>query len=139
MSRNAGALLNLTAYQGVTFKHTLIWHQPDLADLDTNGDPKLKPVDLTGYTAVLTISKAKKSSADTQLLRLTTNVNGGLTLDGDDGKLDVEITDTQVDAQVLGRYYWDAIVIAPDSTVYKWPQSGRFSFKPAISRSVAPT
>lgn len=136
MSRNSQGLLHLTAVLGATFQHSLLWYQPDLTDLDGDGQPKQKPVDLTGYTAVLTIARVKSPDAEHRLLRLTTNANEGLSINGSAGKLDVIITEAQMTMFNKGKYYWDAIVIAPGGTIYVWPQSGRFKVEQNISRSV---
>ncbi len=117
----------------------MFWFQEDLTALNAANQPQYKPVPLDNFTAVVTIAKVKSPTLANQLLRLTTNSGGGLNVIGAEGQLDIVITDTQIDAIGPGNFYWDGLVIGADSTVYVWPQHGRFKIQQNISRSVAPT
>lgn len=78
----AASNLKLTIEQGATFQKRVVW---------TAGEPPA-PVDLTGFTARMQI-RAKTESA-TVLATLTTE-NGGITLGGTAGTVDLLISATE--------------------------------------------
>lgn len=100
---NGPLTYNITVYQGATFRLPLTWK---------TGDPAAA-VNLTGYTARMQIRSTVTSPTD--LLELTTE-NGGITLGGVAGTIDIliEATDTAGQAWRTGVYDLELISGAGD-------------------------
>lgn len=99
---NAPLKYDITIYQGSTFRLPLTWK---------TGDPAT-PVDLTGCTARMQIRADVK--APKALITLTTE-NGGITLGGAAGTVEIIVTPTQSkDVELSGGVYDLEIVFAPD-------------------------
>ena len=85
--------LNLTIVQGATYRKTLTWKDSDLV-----------LIDLTGYTARMKARDAVGAVAE--LLDLTTE-NGGITLGGALGTIELFISDTATGALTWSRAVYD--------------------------------
>lgn len=94
----AAGIYNFTIEQGVTFRR--VW-----TVYDENGDP----IDLTGFTARMQIRPEVESA--TVMVALTTS-NGGLTLGGDSGEIEVYMSDTTT-SSVETEGYYDLEIISP--------------------------
>lgn len=95
----------LEVYQGDTFNKVLTWY-----------DSSEKEVDLTGYTARMQLRTSADS--DTVVLELTTE-NGGITLGGTAGTIELLVSATDMAAVEAGSYKYDLEMIAGDGTVRK--------------------
>lgn len=94
------AKLKFTIYQGATFRKRLTWKGPL---------PAQTPIDLTGCTARMQVRPEVESP--TVLLELTT-ANGGITLGGVAGTIELFVSD---DASTL--FTWTAGVWEPGNRV----------------------
>ena len=114
------AKLKLTIYQGATFRKRLTW---------SAGTPAV-PVDLTGCTARMQVRPEVESS--TVLLELTT-ANGGITLGGVAGTIELFVSD---DASTLFTWtagVWDLEIEFPGGDVRRLAQ-GSISVSPEVTR-----
>lgn len=91
---------NFTIEQGATFRKRLTWRGKNN-----------RPVDLTGYTAVMQVRQTQASVE--ALLELTT-VNGRIVLGGKTGTIDL-ILGADVAAAFTPAFY-DLLLTAPDTT-----------------------
>jgi len=91
----APAKLKLTIYQGATFRKRLTWKGPL---------PAQTPIDLTGCTARMQVRPEVESS--TVLLELTT-ANGGITLGGVAGTIELFVSDDDSAAFTWQSGSWD--------------------------------
>ena len=113
------AKLKLTIYQGATFRKRLMWRAPSKA-----------PIDLTGCTARMQVRPEVESS--TVLLELTT-ANGGITLGGVAGTIELFVSD---DASTLFTWtagVWDLEIEFPGGDVRRLAQ-GSISVSPEVTR-----
>ena len=85
-------IYNFTLDQGSTWTLQIIYN-----------DPSGTPINLTGYTAEMQIRR--KFDSDTAVLTLSTS-NGGITITGPTGTLDLVATDEQADIDP-GLYVYD--------------------------------
>jgi hypothetical protein len=85
-------IYNFTLDQGSTWTLQIVYN-------DSNGNP----VNLTGYTAEMQIRR--KFDSDTAVLTISTS-NGGITITGPTGTLDLIATDEQADIDA-GLYVYD--------------------------------
>ena len=83
---------DFTLEQGATFNKQLVWKE--------NGTP----LDLSGYTARMQVKKTPKST--TNILDLTTS-NGGIVIDGANGKVTLIVSATDSAALKAGSYVYD--------------------------------
>lgn len=88
------ARYDFTIEQGATFKRIFTL-------LDENNDP----IDVTSATAVL---KARKNLAGAAILDLS--VGNGITMGGTDGRITVELTDTETAALTIRQMIYDMLV-----------------------------
>lgn len=94
---------NMWVEQGATFRLSMEWTN----DLD-------EPIDLTGMTARMMARTSKTST--TPIVTLTTE-NGGITLGGVAGTIDIDIDPVTTAALVSGSYVYDLeIVNGPEVT-----------------------
>ena len=113
------AKLKFTIYQGATFRKRLTWKGPSGA-----------PIDLTGCTARMQVRSEVESS--TVLLSLTTE-NGGITLGGVAGTIELFVSD---DASTLFTWtagVWDLEIEFPGGEVTRLAQ-GSVSVSPEVTR-----
>lgn len=108
---------NFVCQQGSTFSEQLIW------SIDQN------PVDLTTYTARMQVREKYKSP--NYILNLTTE-NGGITLGGDDGTIDIDINSTTTSNIVAKEYVYDIELIS--SSVVTRLLEGKFIVTPEVTR-----
>lgn len=83
---------NIEVEQGATFRSHLTWL------INSN------EVDLTDYSARL---KVRKSLRTTPIVSLTSAAEGGITLGGVDGSIDITMSATQTAALNPGKYSYD--------------------------------
>ena len=108
---------NFVCPQGATFSKQLTW--------EIDGDP----VDLTTYTARMQV-REKYSSAN-PIVSLTTE-NGGITLGGDEGTIDIEINSTTTAGIVAKEYVYDLELVS--SSVVTRLIEGKFIVTPEVTR-----
>lgn len=111
----------LTIYQGATFRKRLTWKGPL---------PVQMPIDLTGCTARMQVRHEVESP--TVLLELTT-ANGGITLGGVAGTIELFVSD---DASTLFTWTagaWDLEIEFPGGDVHRLAQ-GSISVSPEVTR-----
>ncbi|CAN7453835.1 hypothetical protein LJR066_002859 [Acidovorax sp. LjRoot66] len=114
------AKLKLTIYQGATFRKRLTWKA---------GTPAV-PVDLTGCTARMQV-RAEIESA-TVLLNLTTE-NGGITLGGTAGTIDLLSAEDETSDMTWDGGVWDLEIVHPGGEVTRLAQ-GSVSVSPEVTR-----
>lgn len=115
------AKLKFTIYQGATFRKRLTWKGPL---------PAQTPIDLTGCTARMQVRPEVESP--TVLLELTT-ANGGITLGGVAGTIELFVSD---DASTLFTWtagVWDLEIEFPGGDVRRLAQ-GSISVSPEVTR-----
>lgn len=113
------AKLKFTIYQGATFRKRLTWRAPDGT-----------PIDLSGCTARMQVRAEVESP--TVLLSLTTE-NGGLTLGGAAGTVDLYVSDEDAGAITWDAGVWDLEVVHPSGEVTRLAQ-GSVAVSPEVTR-----
>ena len=108
---------NFVCPQGATFSKQLTWEIDDV------------PVDLTTYTARMQV-REKYSSAN-PTVSLTTE-NGGITLGGIDGTIDIDISSTTTAGIVAKEYVYDLELVS--SSVVTRLIEGKFIVTPEVTR-----
>lgn len=85
---------NFSVWKGTTFRKQLVFHE---------GDEDSPPRDLTGYTASMPIREQRLGGT---LLATLNTENGGIVLGGEDGTIDLYMSDEQTQAATweLGSY-----------------------------------
>lgn len=136
------AKLKLTIYQGATFRRRLWWSAYPypvvhvgglLINKDTGlpADPAdLQPIDLTGCTARLQV-RAEVGSP-TVLLTLTTE-NGGITLGGVSGTVDLLSAPSETATMQWDGGVWDLEIVHPGGDVTRLAE-GTMSVSPEVTR-----
>lgn len=76
----------------------------------TYANPNGTPIDITNYTAAMQVRSTPQSP--TAVLTLTTE-NGGITIDGTQGVVNLHATDTQTMAIDEGGYVYDIEIYSP--------------------------
>jgi hypothetical protein len=113
------AKLKLTIYQGATFRKRLMW-------VTASGTP----IDLTGCTARM---QAREDYASPlPLLELTTE-NGGITLGGAAGTIDLLSSDEDTAAMAWSGGVFDIEIAHPNGDVTRLAQGG-ISVSPEVTR-----
>ena len=95
----SAGLLNLVIDQGADWYLQITWN-------DSNGDP----IDITGFTAEMQMRSLP--NATTAQMTLSTS-NGGITLDGPNGIIELHATATQTGNIDEGPYYYDLEITSP--------------------------
>ncbi|WP_270175218.1 hypothetical protein [Diaphorobacter sp. ED-3] len=113
------AKLKFTIYQGATFRKRLMWKAPDGT-----------PIDLSGCTARMQVRAEVESP--TVLLSLTTE-NGGLTLGGAAGTVDLYVSDEDAGAITWDAGVWDLEIVHPSGEVTRLAQ-GSIAVSPEVTR-----
>lgn len=113
------AKIKLTIYQGATFRKRLVWKAPDGT-----------PIDLTGCTARMQVRSEVESAV--VLLNLTTE-NGGITLGGATGTIDLLSADDETAAITWDGGVWDLEIAHPGGDVTRLAQ-GSISVSPEVTR-----
>ena len=108
--------------QGATYRHTLVWLEPD----------ESTPINLTGCTAKMQIRSVVTSSAI--ILELST-ANSRLSIDGSLGKISLYVSDedTAMLEAIKGAVY-DLEVYFPDGTVTRLCE-GKISISAEVTRN----
>lgn len=113
------AKLKFTIYQGATFRKRLTWRAPDGT-----------PIDLSGCTARMQVRAEVESPA--VLLSLTTE-NGGLTLGGAAGTVELYVSDEDTGAITWDAGVWDLEIVHPSGEVTRLAQ-GSVAVSPEVTR-----
>jgi len=108
---------NLICPQGATFSKNITWKIDDI------------PVDLNGYTARLR-AKDKHKGTSAPIINITTE-NGGITLGGKEGTIDLLITATETAAIYPKEYVYDLELVSAD-LVYRIIE-GKFIVTPEVT------
>ena len=108
---------NIICPQGATFSKTLTWKIDDV------------PVNLTGYTARMQ-AKDKHKSTCAPILNITTE-NGGITLGGSEGTIDILISAEETSSFYAKEYVYD-LELVTDDTVYRVIE-GKFIVTPEVT------
>lgn len=109
---------NIETFQGDTFSLSLVWR-------DENRDL----IDLTGYTAAMQVRETV--DATDYLLELTTE-NGGITLGGTAGTIELTVSADDMEAIEAGSYKYDLEMIVGE-TVRKLLR-GKFKVVAEVTR-----
>lgn len=112
--------LDITLYQGATFRKTLIWK---------TGDPAA-PKDLTDFTARM---QARVKLTDVEPLIELTTENGGITLTPAEGKIDLYLSDAQTSALEARKAIYDLELVSPDGEVTRLVE-GKLTISPEVTR-----
>lgn len=136
------AKLKFTIYQGATFRKRLTWQQyPYPTEVrggvtynKTTGAPAslgdLQPIDLTGCTARIQVRPDIESA--TVLVELNTT-NGGITLGGVVGTVDLYLTDEATADFAWTSGVWDLEITHPGGEVTRLAY-GTVSVSPEVTR-----
>jgi hypothetical protein len=108
---------NIICPQGATFSKTLTWKIDDV------------PVNLTGYTARMQ-AKDKHKSTCAPILNVTTE-NGGITLGGSAGTIDILISAEETSVFYAKEYVYD-LELVTDDIVYRIIE-GKFIVTPEVT------
>ena len=108
---------NFICPQGATFSKQLTWKIED------------DPVDLTTYTARMQVREKYNSPA--KILDLTTE-NGGISLGGDEGTIQIDVSATDTAALVPKCYVYDLELVS-SSTVTRLLE-GQFMVTPEVTK-----
>lgn len=108
---------NMVCPQGATFSKQLTYKIDDA------------PVDLTSYTARMQVRE--KYTSKTIIVNLTTE-NGGITLGGSNGTIDLFISDSDTSAIFAKNYVYDIELIS-SFEVYRLLE-GQFIVTPEVTR-----
>lgn len=117
---SAPAVVNLTIYQGATFRSLSTWK---------SGTPSL-PVDLTGCTARMQI---RPTIASTTVYVTLTTENGGITLGDDAGTVAVFISDEDTAAFTWATGFYDLEIEFPSGDVRRL-LAGKVKVSPEVTR-----
>jgi hypothetical protein len=116
------AKLNLSINQGATYRKQLVYKAGP-----TNAPV---PVDLTGYTARM---QARESQEATAVLVELATENGGITLGGAAGTIDLYISATATAAFTWTSAVYDLELIAPNGDVLRKVE-GSITVRPEVTR-----
>jgi hypothetical protein len=104
VSEGGPGLLHLTATQGATLKRSMTYSLKDpVTGVKT-------PVDITGWTATMTVKSMQGSTA--ALVTLTSGA--GIVLGGAAGTIDMTVSDDVMATLTQGRYAWDLWMYPPN-------------------------
>lgn len=113
------AKIKLAIYQGATFRKRLTWK-----------DSSSTPIDLTGCTARMQVRVKLKD--ETPVLSLTTE-NGGITLGGVDGTVDLYVSDEDTTDFTWKGGVLDLEIVHPSGDVTRLAE-GSASVSPEVTR-----
>lgn len=115
---------NILCEQGTTFVRVLELQSPNPVDSSV-----YEVYDLTGHTARMQVRRTIDSSA--VIISLTTE-NGGIQIDGDDGKITIIMSDSQTAALTSSGVY-DLEIEDPSGNVSRVVQ-GTFTLSQEVTR-----
>lgn len=116
----AAANYDILIEQGATFKLMLRWK-------DSEGDP----IDLTGYAARMQVRPFVLS--DEVLLSLTDDSDGGITLGGVEGTIEIEAEADQTELIGSRKGVYDLELVTPQDDVIRLVQ-GTVQISPEVTR-----
>jgi hypothetical protein len=108
---------NMVCPQGTTFSKQLTFTIDSV------------PVDLTTYTARMQVRE--KYTSTSAIITITTE-NGGISLGGEDGTIDLYVSDSNTSHIVAKEYVYDLELVS-SSNVYRLIQ-GKFIVTPEVTR-----
>jgi hypothetical protein len=111
-------VVSLVCPQGATFQKTLTYK------IGRN------PVDITGWTARMQVRE--RYEAESVLLNITTE-NGGITLGGRAGTIDLYVSDEVTAGFIVGPHVYDLELINTTGEVTRLIE-GKFSVTPEVTR-----
>ena len=109
---------NMICPQGATFSKTITWKIDDI------------PVDLTGYTARMKAKDKHKTNCD-PIVDITTE-NGGITLGGEKGTIDLLVSASDTSLIYAKDYVYDIELVSTDF-VYRLLE-GKFIVTPEVTK-----
>lgn len=109
---------NFVCPQGATFSKQLTWQIDNI------------PVDLTSYVARMQVRE--KYSSPSAVVTLTTE-NGGLTLGGDEGIIEIDIAASSTTNLVAKEYVYDLELISSSDIVTRLIE-GKFIVTPEVTK-----
>lgn len=112
-------LYNITIEQGATFRLSLVWK-----------DGAGSPVNLTGYTARMQV---RRSYPDTSTQLNLTTENGGITLGGAAGTIEVVGDATKTDDIAAAKGVYDLELVSASGVVTRLVE-GKVTIKPEVTR-----
>lgn len=92
----------LICEKGTTFTKRLVWKTQFLT-----------PIDITGFTARLSV---QRYFTDTQFLLELSSPTNGIVITGNTGTIDITISPTQTAELPSGNWKYDLIVVSPTGT-----------------------
>jgi hypothetical protein len=113
--------LNLTFEQGAEYSKRLVWR-----------DKNKRAVDLTGYTALLQV---RDKVGGTVLVEMSTE-NGGITLGGKAGTIQLKLTPAQTAALTFQSAVYDMYLYVGDESAIRLIE-GAVKLSPAVTRKAA--
>jgi hypothetical protein len=118
---------NITCQQGATFSRFITMRYPDPASPPT--DPTYLPYNLTGHTARMQVRRTVDSP--TPIVSLTT-ANGGITLGGADGTIEIIISAANT-ALLTSSGVYDLEIVSDTGVVSRVLQ-GEWRLSPEVTR-----
>lgn len=134
--------VQLQIYQGATFTKRFGWGSYPYPVVERNGvivnqatgrpapSGDYTPVNLTGWTARM---QARRNVGDAVVLFNLTTENGGITLGGTAGTIELVITSTETATFAWKNAVWDLELVAPDGTVTRFVE-GAVAVSPEVTR-----
>jgi hypothetical protein len=117
---STSGIYNIVADQGATFQGTITWK-----------DSARTPYDITGYTARMHV-RTETDSGDI-VLGLTTE-NGRIVIYGTQGRIDLNIPRTVMEAVAPDKYVYDLEIVAPITGIVTRLTQGNFVVRPEVTR-----
>jgi len=117
---STSGIYNIVADQGATFQGTITWK-----------DSARTPHNITGYTARMHV-RTETDSGDI-VLGLTTE-NGRIVIYGTQGRIDLSIPKTVMEAVAPDKYVYDLEIVAPTTGIVTRLTQGNFVVRPEVTR-----
>jgi hypothetical protein len=131
----AAGVSNLGLEQGVTFRFALVWRHAPTQEQLLAAQPGT-PHDLTGAVAWMQIRRAV---ADQVLITLSSTSGGGITLGGDNGRIDFTVSAaasrdrfTESDGRPITSAVYDLYVTETGGDTYRLLK-GKVTIDPAVT------
>lgn len=117
---STSGIYNIVADQGATFQGTITWK-----------DSARTPYNITGYTARMQV-RTETDSGDI-VLGLTTE-NGRILIYGTQGRIDLSIPKSVMEAVAPDKYVYDLEIVAPITGIVTRLTQGNFVVRPEVTR-----
>jgi hypothetical protein len=115
----------------VSARYNIICEQATTFNFQFNIKTGSTPWNITNYTAIMTV---RPFLGATTTLLVASTTNGLITLDGPNGVVTVDVSDTTTGALVAGRYVYDLVL--DSGTVVTRILEGSFIVTAAVTTSV---